>query len=155
MNKLLIATAVSATMLTGCASMSNQEQGQIIGATVGSIAAYNLSKGHKDRGLAIAIGALAGSLVGSSVGAELDARDRQLHTASMQTALETYPDNNVAGWNNPNTGHSGSVVPVNTWQATSGQYCREYQQTIVVGGEQVQGYGTACRKPDGSWEIVQ
>ncbi len=38
---------------------------------------------------------------------------------------------------------------------TAGQYCREFQQTIVVGGQQQQGYGRACRQPDGSWKIVQ
>jgi hypothetical protein len=28
---------------------------------------------------------------------------------------------------------------------------REYQTKITVGGKQVQGYGTACLQPDGSW----
>ena len=26
-------------------------------------------------------------------------------------------------------------------------------QTITVGGEVQQGYGTACRQPDGTWKI--
>ena len=33
--------------------------------------------------------------------------------------------------------------------------CREFQQTIVVNGEQQQGYGKACRQPDGTWKIVE
>lgn len=41
-----------------------------------------------------------------------------------------------------------------TFADTSGQPCREFQQTIVVAGQQQQGYGTACRQPDGSWRIV-
>jgi hypothetical protein len=28
---------------------------------------------------------------------------------------------------------------------------REYQTTVVVGGKQVEAYGTACLQPDGSW----
>ncbi|MCG8696401.1 MAG: hypothetical protein MI806_34710 [Minwuiales bacterium] len=28
---------------------------------------------------------------------------------------------------------------------------REYQTTVTVGGQQVDGYGTACLQPDGSW----
>jgi len=28
---------------------------------------------------------------------------------------------------------------------------REYQTRIMVGGKQVEGYGTACLQPDGSW----
>jgi hypothetical protein len=33
-------------------------------------------------------------------------------------------------------------------------YCREYTKSIIVGGVRQSGYGTACYKPDGSWEIV-
>ena len=28
---------------------------------------------------------------------------------------------------------------------------REYRSKIMVGGKQVEGYGTACLQPDGSW----
>lgn len=41
-----------------------------------------------------------------------------------------------------------------TYQAPSGQYCREYQATQVIGGQPVKSYGTACLQPDGSWRIV-
>jgi len=34
------------------------------------------------------------------------------------------------------------------------EYCREYTKTVTVGGQREQAYGTACYKPDGSWEIV-
>jgi surface antigen len=44
---------------------------------------------------------------------------------------------------------------VRTYQTSAGQYCREYQQTIVVGGQSQSAYGTACRQPDGSWKITQ
>ena len=32
--------------------------------------------------------------------------------------------------------------------------CREFQQTITVGGRTETAYGTACRQPDGDWKIV-
>jgi hypothetical protein len=32
--------------------------------------------------------------------------------------------------------------------------CREFQQTITVGGQTQEAYGTACRQSDGSWKIV-
>jgi surface antigen len=32
-------------------------------------------------------------------------------------------------------------------------YCREYQQTVVVGGQRQSSYGTACMQPDGSWQM--
>ena len=48
-----------------------------------------------------------------------------------------------------------TAVPARTrtYQNQSGQYCREFTQTIQVGGESQQGHGTACRQPDGSWKI--
>lgn len=33
-------------------------------------------------------------------------------------------------------------------------YCREYTQTVRVGGVLQPSYGTACMQPDGSWEMV-
>lgn len=33
-------------------------------------------------------------------------------------------------------------------------YCREFTRNIVVGGVVQQGYGNACRQPDGSWQII-
>ena len=51
------------------------------------------------------------------------------------------------------SGHSGSVTPIRTYQS-AGTYCREYQQTVIIGGKQEQSYGTACRQPDGSWKVV-
>ncbi len=39
--------------------------------------------------------------------------------------------------------------------AEAGEYCREYQKTIRVGGGIESGYGTACMQPDGSWMIVE
>ena len=154
MNKLIIATVVSATMLTGCANMSNEQQGQVAGVAIGTILAHNASKGHKDRGVALVLGALAGGFIGSQIGASLDERDRQLHGNTTYDALETQPDNTVSQWNNPNTGHSGTVVPTQTWMAHSGTYCREYVQTIYVRGREEQAYGTACRQADGSWKMM-
>ena len=46
-------------------------------------------------------------------------------------------------------------MPVRDGYANNGAYCREFQQTIVIGGQQQQGYGKACQQPDGSWKIVQ
>jgi surface antigen len=34
------------------------------------------------------------------------------------------------------------------------QGCREYTAPVNVGGRIVQSYGTACLRPNGSWQIV-
>jgi surface antigen len=58
-------------------------------------------------------------------------------------------------WYNPDAGQTVAMTPTKTYQADSGQYCREYQTTITVAGKQEQAYGTACRQPDGSWKLQQ
>jgi len=64
-----------------------------------------------------------------------------------EEAVEKYP-------RNPDTGYSGSFTPTRTYRVADGRYCCEYVQTVMIGGEEHQAYGTACRQPDGAWKIV-
>lgn len=51
-----------------------------------------------------------------------------------------------------------SPLPVNPagpiYMSRSGQLCREYQSTIMIGGVPQPSHGTACQQPDGSWRVV-
>jgi hypothetical protein len=38
--------------------------------------------------------------------------------------------------------------------APAADYCREYRSTAEVAGARQEVVGTACRRPDGSWQIV-
>lgn len=51
-------------------------------------------------------------------------------------------------------GASGSVTVVRQGTSASGKQCREFQQTVVIGGKSESAYGTACLQKDGSWKIV-
>jgi surface antigen len=97
-------------------------------------------------------GVLLGGLLGGAIGNHLDQRDRELAMANAQRTFETAHTGETSTWRNPDTGNYGSVTPTRTYQTESGQYCREYQQEITIGGEPHQSYGTACRQPDGSWQ---
>ena len=55
-------------------------------------------------------------------------------------------------WNR--SGASGAVTVLRDGRSASGRYCREFQQTVTIGGRTEQAYGTACQQPDGAWEIV-
>ena len=37
----------------------------------------------------------------------------------------------------------------------TGNYCREFQNEVIINGRAEQAYGTACRQSDGTWRIVQ
>jgi len=49
---------------------------------------------------------------------------------------------------------SGSVTATREGSSTTGRYCREFLQEVVIGGNKEQAYGTACRQSDGSWEVI-
>lgn len=102
---------------------------------------------------------LAGTLVGAvsvfgQVAGELAAPEQQAMSDTVQHALEYNTSNQSSDWVNPDTGNSGGVMPVRTFSNAQGQPCREFVSTIVIGGQEQQGYGTACRQPDGTWQIV-
>ena len=100
-------------------------------------------------------GILASAIV--ALGAETDdlaAPEQQAMSDTVQNALEYNKSNQSSDWVNPDTGNSGGVTPVKTFTNSQGLPCREFTSTIVIGGQQQQGYGTACRQPDGSWQIV-
>jgi surface antigen len=85
---------------------------------------------------------------------DLIAPEQQAMSDTVQYALENNKSNESSDWVNPDTGDSGGVTPVRTFANEQGQPCREFVSTIIIGGQEQQGYGTACRQPDGSWQIV-
>lgn len=132
---------------------SHQAGGTIVGGVVGAVVGSQIGKGN-GRLAAVGVGTLLGALIGNDIGRSMDAVDRDYTTGSMGHALETTPSCTTVTWENPQSGNYGSITPTTTYEESPGRYCREFQQQIVVGGQVQDGYGTACRQPDGSWEIV-
>jgi surface antigen len=132
---------------------NKQLGGAAVGGALGGLLGSKVGGGSGQLA-ATAAGAVLGMMLGSETGKSLDRADRHYAAQTQHAALETAPVGATASWVNPDTGHSGTVTPVRTYQAGGGQYCREYQQTVVVGGREQHGYGTACRQPDGSWQVV-
>jgi len=157
--------AIAALVLSGCSQYAGEKEtaGTLFGAATGAIlgaAIGSKTKCHgyhcrsKTSGNAIVIGALAGGILGNAVGRSMDERDRRAYLRTYNDALEYNRSGQPSYWHNPDSGNYGSVVPSQAYERRPGEYCREYQQTITVGGRREEGYGTACRRPDGSWEIV-
>ncbi len=152
---LLMAMVVSVG-LAGCESMQSsgmkEKIGTASGAIIGGVLASNVGKG-KGQLVATGIGTLLGALVGAEIGKSLDNADIVMAQQANNQA-HSAPIGEEIAWNNPETGNSGSVVTTRDGTNNDGRYCREYQQTIYVGGQQETGYGIACQQPDGSWEIA-
>ncbi len=154
-NRACRGALVSAILLTflllGCESTGPKTAvGGLGGATAGGLLAAALG----GKGPGIAAGVILGGLIGGTIGDRLDAADREKANAAAAHALEAVPAGQSVAWRNPDSGNTGAVTPVRTYQTSTGQYCREYTQTITIGGEKHKSYGTACREPDGSWKIV-
>jgi surface antigen len=81
--------------------------------------------------------------------------EQQAMFDTFQYALENNRSNEAADWVNPDQGKGGAVIPVQTFSGAQGEPCREFITTITIGGRDEQDYGTACRQPDGSWQIKQ
>jgi surface antigen len=148
---LMLVTVLAVSV--GCADVG-QNPKTAIGAAGGAAAGGLIGAAASHNPLAIAGGVVLGGLVGGAVGNMLDQRDHQLAAQAAQQALETAPTGTAIPWRNPDNGHAGTVTPVRTYQVADGRYCREYQQVVTVGGQHQQAYGTACRQPDGSWQVV-
>ena len=125
-----------------------------IGAALGAAGGGLLGAAAGGGATGIAAGVLLGGLLGGATGSVLDSQDRQTAAQTTQQALENKPSGATTAWKNPDSGNSGTVTPVRTYQSASGQYCREFEQTVTIGGKPQKSYGTACRQPDGSWQIV-
>lgn len=164
--KSTIAALAATSLLTACAQpggpgvtqggqgFNKQEIGTVAGAVGGGIIGSNIGGGKGAIAGTIA-GTLLGGMLGNQIGASLDNADRQAYHDASQRAMETAQPGQSLPWRNPQSGNYGSITPKGYYRNSQGDYCREYTQTIHVGGRTQQGYGTACRQPDGTWQIVE
>ncbi len=152
-----LALAMAVTLpLASCATMQETYQENpkaVLGTVLGTAAGAGIAAAAGGGAGWIVGGALMGGLLGGVIGNRLDARDKRLATEAAARAFEQNRSGQATVWSNPDSGNSGSITPTRTYQLANGQYCREYQQTVNVGGERHQAYGTACRQADGSWQV--
>lgn len=104
--------------------------------------------GHVDAGdVLLVLGVTAVGLTALSLWSQA----QQQAYANAQYQAFGAPLGQPVVWNQGGAG--GSVVAVSEGYADTGEYCREFQKDILVGGRRERGYGIACQQPDGSWRI--
>jgi hypothetical protein len=77
---------------------------------------------------------------------------QQREHESAQVQATTAPIGETIFWKEGNA--SGYVTPTREGTSSAGRYCREFQHEVTIGGKKEQSHGTACRQPDGSWEVI-
>jgi surface antigen len=141
-------TAIS--LLTACSTPPNkQDIGTVTGGVLGGLVGSRFGGGD-GRLVAVGAGALLGAYMGGAIGKNMDDMDRM----KMNSVLENNAVGQPAYWQNPKTGASYNVEPVKNVIYEGNKYCREYRSIANVAGKKQQVYGTACRQPDGSWQVV-
>ena len=155
MKKVVIATVLATTLMSGCAGTYNKATtGAALGALTGGALAYGVGQDSSKKELWTILGVGLGAVIGNNIGAQLDERDRILMGQTFNHTMEKAPINATGQWQNPDTGHGGSVTPTRTFETATGP-CREFTQTVSIGGHMEEAYGIACRQADGSWKIQQ
>jgi surface antigen len=136
----------------GFGSGPKQLFGTLGGAGLGGLAGAQIG-GGAGKLAAVGAGTLLGAFLGSGIGGSLDRADE---VYARQAAAQAYaaPIGAPIQWSNPYTGNAGTVRTTREGWATSGAYCREFQQQVIVGGRVQSAFGQACQQPDGSWRIV-
>ena len=95
-------------------------------------------------GAAPAPTAISGRLLSGPYQAQLEDSDiARAHRAAV-TAFERVPSGQTKIWRNPTNGHWGTLTPTRTYTNAEGRYCRDYRQTVTLGGQEYQGNGTVC-----------
>ena len=149
----VLAVAALGLSLAACEGLQKEQLGALFGGAAGAVVGAQFGDG-KGQLAAVAAGALLGAIAGSEIGKSLDRADQLYMQQTAQRSLETSPAGSTATWENPDSGHSGTITPTLTYERNTGEYCREYQQTVRVGGNVEEAFGTACRQEDGTWMIV-
>lgn len=155
MHKSVIA-AVSVCMLASACTTDGigpkQGFGTLGGAALGGLGGAQFGSGSGQMAMTAA-GTLLGAFIGSGIGVSLDRADRAYAERAMIRAYNA-PVGHPVEWDNPRTGNRGVIVPRRVGYDANGQQCREYQQTVYVGGRKQEAYGQACQQDDGTWKIV-
>ena len=157
MKKIVLSLALMASVALGaCENFQNsgtkEKVGSVAGAVAGGLAGSQIG-GGSGRLWATGVGTLLGAWVGNEVGKSLDKADYMYAQKAEQQAYQA-PLGQTIAWNNPESGNYGTVTPVRDGSTASGDYCREYEQTIYVGGRAETGVGVACKRGDGKWEVI-
>lgn len=127
------------TAATSCATKS--ETGAAVGATAGG--AVGLAAGGTS---GLLIGAALGGLFGYGAGRQIEREDQR----RMAAALD---QNRPVTWTNPHTGVVYVLQPTQSF-TQRGQPCRNFHLEGDLERNEQNYVGTACRQPDGSWQII-
>ena len=156
-NCVLVISTCCLILLGGCENRPKTAMGSIIGGSALGTGAFLVSK-DSDHTFPITVASTAlGALIGAGIGNALDKTDerRKVLTAAIQIALESKRTNEKVEWKSPTKDTGGVVIPRQTLQKSSGEWCRKFDYHIMHNLRVSSGKGLACRnEKTGIWETI-
>ncbi|WP_303906038.1 RT0821/Lpp0805 family surface protein [Thiohalomonas denitrificans] len=144
MVRMSIFTVIAAVfLLVACAQEPTKETiGTGAGAVLGGVIGSEVGDGTAGT----VVGGVLGAVLGREVGRRLDARDEE-------QAAQALENNQTVSWTDRETGDQYTVNPTDTFER-DGRVCRRYTTTVSIEGEPQTASGTACKRDDGTWEVI-
>lgn len=153
--RYFLLVSLSTTLLIGCDHQpsNNEVAATTLGAVAGGVIGASFGSGS-GRIAGAAVGAAVGGIVGNAIGRDMDEGDRREARNAFITASRTHVGETVY-WSNVRTGNWGTYRPLRDGHRRyDGMYCREFESRANVNGRVDRVYGTACRRPNGTWEAI-
>ncbi len=94
------------------------------------------------------------SFPGADLRRRMDRTDRRNAAGAYMRAYDV-PIGRRVTWSNARSGNRGTVTPVRDGTSLSGEYCREFRQTVTIGGRTRRAYGVACQRLGGGWRTAR
>ncbi len=158
----LLQTAIAMILLAGCETLPEGDRAASVPESVlltpakglGYAAAGGLLGRIPENDTDTANGGtIEGRILQGNYAAHLSQSDQERAKRASLVAFESLPSGQTKIWRNPDNGHWGTMTPSRTYLDAVGRYCREYRQTVTLGGLEHRANGTVCRRGDGVWQI--
>ena len=123
----------AAAVLAGCAGDPNtgtgprENTGTLVGALAGAAIGSQFGGGTGERIAAGVAGAAIGGLIGNRIGAGMDDEDKRRAYYAQVEALDRGASGAPVGWENPDSGRRGTIVPGPQYDRR-GEQCRSSAQ---------------------------
>lgn len=145
-----ISLSLITAILAGCQSTHTSNSPSVLYGKIGTT--KGAAHYHAERAAEAPLGALSAAY-GNALGRGTDPSDHRVSSHAFEK-VSRMPVGEEVYWHNARTGHWGTYCPVRDGLSQCGNYCREFVTTTHINGRAERTYGTACRRPNGTWYLM-
>ena len=156
--KIIAVTVIAAGIVGASAGDSRADHQTLLGGLLGGAAGAGIGAafgGGKGAAIGGVSGLLLGALAGNTIGREkrYSRPPAQGYYAPPPAGYSAYQQPTYAPAYGGATAYTPPVAVPAPPPAFGGNYCRDFNQKIIIDGVEKNAYGKACLQPDGSWRM--